>query len=339
MPRWLFPKLLLAFLLVIGTGAVVVWATAWGLAPLAFEEHLTAMAGRLGPDPELVQDLFAGFQQAVGGAVLMAVAASVLVAFAVAALVARRIVEPVELLRQAARRISSGQYEERVPVRSADELGDLADQFNRMAASLQRLECVRRDLVADVAHELRTPITGLSGYLEGLLDGVLEPTPELLARMRREVQRLERLAEDLQELSRVEAGQLSLRRRAVSVGEALEPVLARLGPQFRDKGVHLAVEVPERLPRVLADPDRIGQVLTNLLGNALQYTPAGGRVVVRAWATDGEVAVSVVDTGVGIPPEHLPFVFDRFYRVDRSWSCWWPSGCSSLWRALGECQV
>lgn len=318
MPRRLFPKLLLAFLLVITAGAVVVWATAWGLAPLAFSEHLATMAGRLGRDAELVQELFAGFQQAVGGAVLLAVAASVLVAFAVAAFVARRIVEPVELMRQAARRIASGRYEERVPVQSADELGELAEQFNRMAASLQRLERLRRDLVADVAHELRTPLTGLSGSLEGLLDGVLEPTPELLARMRREVRRLERLVEDLQELSRVEAGQLSLRRRPVSVGESLEPVLARLGPQFREKGVQLVVEVPRSLPRVLADPDRIGQVLTNLLGNALQYTPAGGRVVVRAWATEGEVAVSVADTGIGIPSEHLPFVFDRFYRVDRS---------------------
>ncbi len=318
MPTRLFPKLLLAFLVVIATGAVVAWGTAWGLAPVAFADHLASMADRLGGEVGLVEELFAGFQQAVGTAVLVAVAASVVVASAVATFVARRIVDPIEAMRQAADRIASGRYGERVPVRSADELGELADQFNRMAASLQRLERARRDLVADVAHELRTPLAGLAGYLEGLLDGVLEPTPELLGRMRREVRRLERLVEDLQELSRVEAGRVELRRRATAVDELLEVVLARLRPQFLDKGVHLSVEVPADLPRVLADPDRVAQVLTNLLGNALQYTPSGGQVTVRAWAVDGEVAVSVTDTGIGIPAEHLPHIFERFYRVDRS---------------------
>lgn len=318
MPRRLFPKLLLAFLVVILAGAVVAWGTAWGLAPVAFREHLATMADRLGHDGELVRELFAGFQQAVGVAVLLAVAASVLVAFAVAAFVAHRIVEPVELVRQAARRIASGQYEERIPVRSADELGDLADQFNRMAASLQRLERTRRDLVADVAHELRTPLAGLSGYLEGMLDGVVEPSVEVLGRMQREVRRLQRLVEDLQEVSRVEAGQVTLHLRPTPLAEVLEAVLARLRPQFDDKGVELSVELPGGLPAVMADPDRVAQVLTNLLGNALQHTPAGGRVTVRACRMDGEVSLSVTDTGIGIPPEHVPHVFERFYRVDRS---------------------
>ncbi len=136
--------------------------------------------------------------------------------------------------------------------------------------------------------------------------------------MQREVRRLERLVADLQELSRVEAGQVRLRPRTVSVQELLDPVLARLAPQFQEKGIELTVEAAPELPAVRADPDRVAQVLTNLLGNALQYTPRGGRVVVRAWPLNGEVAISVADTGIRIPREHLPHVFDRFYRVDRS---------------------
>jgi signal transduction histidine kinase len=187
-----------------------------------------------------------------------------------------------------------------------------------MAAALQRLERTRRDLVADVAHELRTPLAGLAGYLEGLLDGVLEPSAEVLGRMHREVHRLQRLVEDLEELSRVEGGRLELRRVPTSVRELVDAVAARLTLQFQEKQIRLTVDVPADLPKVHADPDRIAQVLTNLLGNALQYTPPGGRVTVQAWTRGGEVAIAVADTGVGIPPEHLPHIFDRFYRVDRS---------------------
>lgn len=318
MRRRLYPKLLLAFLVVVGAGAVVVWGTAWLVAPVAFEEHVSSMARHLGQDARLAEDLFSGFRQALNLAVLLAVGASVAVAAGVATFVARRIAEPLEAMRQAAQRIASGRYEERVPVASQDELGELADQFNRMAASLQRLEGMRRDLVADVAHELRTPLAGLAGYLEGLLDGVLDPSPEVLGQMQREVRRLRRLVDDLDEVSRVEAGQVRLRLVPTPLSEVVEGVLARLADQFRDKGITVSTELPRHLPRVRADPDRVAQVLTNLLGNALQYTPPGGRVSVRARHADGEVAVAVTDTGIGIPAEHLPYVFDRFYRVDRS---------------------
>ncbi len=318
MRRRLYPKLLLAFLVVVGAGAVVVWGTAWLVAPVAFEEHVRAMARHLGQDARLAEDLFSGFRQALNLAVLLAVGASVAVAAGVATFVARRIAEPLEAMRQAAQRIASGRYEERVPVASQDELGELADQFNRMAASLQRLEGMRRDLVADVAHELRTPLSGLAGYLEGLLDGVLDPSPKVLSQMQREVRRLRRLVDDLDEVSRVEAGQVRLRLVPIPLSEVVEGVLARLADQFRDKRITVSTELPRHLPRVRADPDRVAQILTNLLGNALQYTPPGGRVSVRARHADGEVAVAVTDTGIGIPAEHLPYVFDRFYRVDRS---------------------
>lgn len=151
-----------------------------------------------------------------------------------------------------------------------------------------------------------------------MLDGVLDPSPEVLGRMQREVRRLERLVEDLREVSRVEAGQVVLHLAPTSLSDVVEAVLGRLGDQFRDKGIGVCVELPGHLPKVRADPDRLAQVLTNLLGNALQYTPTGGRVGVRAQQRGREVAVAVTDTGIGIPAEHLPYVFDRFYRVERS---------------------
>ncbi len=154
--------------------------------------------------------------------------------------------------------------------------------------------------------------------MEGLLDGVIPTQPETFHRVHREAMRLQRLVDDLQELSRAEAGLVPLRPRRVEVRDLVEAAAARLRPQLDDKGVALAVDAAPGLPPVLADPDRIGQVLTNLLGNALQYTPAGGRVEIRARREDGGVALAVVDTGIGIPAEHLPHVFDRFYRVDRS---------------------
>ncbi|MGH2403614.1 MAG: sensor histidine kinase, partial [bacterium] len=134
----------------------------------------------------------------------------------------------------------------------------------------------------------------------------------------REAARLQRLVDDLQELSRAEAGQISLRPRPITVQELVETATGRLRSQFDDKGIVLKVDIPRELPPVLADPDRIAQVLTNLVGNALQYTPPGGRVEVRARLEDGAVAVAVTDTGIGIAAEHLLHVFDRFYRVDRS---------------------
>jgi histidine kinase len=181
--------------------------------------------------------------------VLVAVGASVLVALAVAVFVARRIVEPVEAMGAAAQRIAAGRYGERVPVASQDELGELAKQFNRMAEALQRLERLRKDLVADVAHELRTPLAGLSGYLEGLLDGVLEASPEVLGRMQREVHRLQRLVEDLQELSRVEAGQVKVQPVPTILREVVEGVVARLRPQGEEKGSSSRWKCPPTSPR------------------------------------------------------------------------------------------
>lgn len=316
--RRLGPKLFISYLLIVVVGSVVLWVTAEAVAPTAFSRHLSAMVRVTGQPPQMMGDLFMGFLRAMNTALAVAATAAFLAAVAVSIFVTRRIVAPVRAMRTASARIADGRYSERVPVTSDDELGDLAGQFNRMATRLEQVEQMRRDLIADVAHELRTPLASIDGYMEALIDGVIPAEPETFHRIRREAARLQRLVADLRELSRVEAGQLPVQMRPVAVSELADAAAARMRPQFDDKGVALDVDVPPGLPRVLADPDRVGQVLTNLLGNALQYTRPDGHVTIRARREQGMVMIAVADTGVGIAPEHLPHLFDRFYRVDHS---------------------
>lgn len=315
--RRLGPKLFASYLLIVAVGSVVLWVTAEAVAPSAFSRHLSAMVRVMGA-PQMMGDLFAAFLRAMNTALAVAAGAAFLAAVAVSIFVTRRIVAPVRAMMTASARIADGRYGERVPVTSDDELGELAGQFNRMAAALEQVERMRRDLLADVAHELRTPLAGIDGYMEALIDGVLPAEPETFHRIRREASRLQRLVADLRELSWVEAGQVPVLPHPVEVRELAEAAAARMRPQFQDKGIILALDVPEGLPRVLADPDRIGQVLTNLLGNAIRYTSEGGRVTIGARFGQGMVAIAVADTGAGIAPEHLPHLFDRFYRADPS---------------------
>ncbi|HET8679863.1 MAG TPA: ATP-binding protein [bacterium] len=311
-------KLFASYVLIVVVGSVVLWTTAQWVAPAAFTRHLAEMTRMVGQPPAMAVDVLGGFLSAMNTALAIAATAAFVTAVAVSLFVTRRIVAPVQSMMRATSRIADGRYVERVPVTSDDELGQLAMQFNRMAAALERMEQMRRDLIADVAHELRTPLASIAGYMEGLLDGVIRPEPEIFHRLHREAARLQRLVNDLQELSRAEAGQISMTPRRITVRELVEVAAGRLRSQFDDKGIALKVNIPRELPPVLADPDRMAQVVTNLLGNALQYTPPGGLVEVRARQEDGAVAVAVTDTGIGIAAEDLPHVFDRFYRVDRS---------------------
>ncbi len=232
-------------------------------------------------------------------------------------------------MMQASQRIAEGRYDERVTVNGklasgeVDELDQLALSFNRMADTLEQTEAMRRQLIGDVAHELRTPLTTIEGYMEGLIDGVLPANEATYQEVHREADRLKRLVNDLQELSRVEAKAYELRPQPVSIAALIETLVKRLEMQFADKGVALEIDLPDDLPQVNVDEDRIGQVLLNLTGNALQYTPEGGQVTLSAGVIENGVQISVADTGSGIPVEHLPHIFTRFYRVDKSRSRAW----------------
>lgn len=317
-------KLFLSHLLVTGVAVFTLFLGVSFLAPNLFDRSMMGMMGSSGRGmmqrmtDAMWQDIARSFQEALTSSLLIATGAGLLAAALTSFLFARRIVAPVRRMARASHRIASGHYAERVPDGDSDELGELGQSFNQMASSLEEVERRRLALIGDVAHELRTPLATIEGYAEGLLDGVVESSPETFALLHREAGRLRRLVDDLQELSRAEAKQLTLHPQVVEPHHLVETAVARLRPQFEEKGLQLAVEGPERLPAVFADEDRATQVLTNLLGNALRYTPAGGKVTLHVRPAGTHVEFVVSDTGIGIAPEHLPHLFERFYRVDRS---------------------
>ena len=259
-----------------------------------------------------------GFLQSLWWQLLLSALVSAAIALALSRLLARGMTQPLRDMAKAARRMETGDYSQRVYTRSRDEVGQLADAFNTMSSELQQLEQLRRDLVANVSHELKTPITALRAHLENLLDGVEQPDPATLQVMLAQSERLGRLVEQLLDLSRLESGDVPLERNAVDLAPLVTQVLSEIDVARSDQGVTVASELPPDLPPVYADRERIHQVLFNLLDNAVRFTPRGGRVEVKASRVDGHCEVRVVDTGVGVPPEHLPRLFERFYRANPS---------------------
>jgi signal transduction histidine kinase len=251
----------------------------------------------------------------INRSLLLAAVAAGGVALLLTVTLSRGIVGPVEALTLAARRMEQGDLTQRVHVRARDEIGALAHAFNAMAEGLSVSEQLRRQMVNDIAHELRTPLTNIRGYLEAVRDGVVLPRPEVIDSLYEESLLLNRLVEDLQELALAEAGQLRLRRQPVAIGEIAERTLAALPPQAAG-GPAVRLALPAGLPLVDADPERVSQVLRNLITNAQHHTPVEGSITISAQAGRTEVEISVTDTGAGIEPEHLPLVFERFYRAD-----------------------
>jgi signal transduction histidine kinase len=307
-------KLFLAQLLVIVAGSVTLLLVALAVAPGRFRGHVHEVLGAV---PDDVQGhLDQAFDDALLVALAVAIGAALVAALAVSLFLSLRVVRPIQALAEAAQRIAKGAYGARVPSEGTDELAVLGSAFNAMAASLESAERRRRELLSDVAHELRNPLATIDGYLEGLDDGIVQPSRDTWTVLQKETRRLRRLVEDLSTVSRAEERQLDLHMAPCDPAELLGNAAEAARPAFADKRVLLEATSDRPLPEIPADRDRIGEVLANLLDNALRHTAPGGRVRLGAQRTPAGLELSVTDDGEGIAAEHLPRVFERFYRAD-----------------------
>ncbi len=321
--RW---KLFISHLIIVLMAYVVMLAAAHVLTSLGMTTFAPLTLGSAAAETGQLNANAAGeaaelqeqFQSIVQQSLLISGFAALAAAVVVSLFVSRRIVEPIQMLSQVSRRLAQGFYRERTAVNADDEIAQLAQSVNQLADALDQTERRRLALLADVTHELRTPLATIGGYMEGLVDGVVSANPATFNLILRETRRLQRLIEDLELLSRVEAGQLPVIARAIDLRSVLEAQIVQFEPLFSSNQVRLSLDAPDQLPLVWADPDRVAQVLINILANAYRYTPAGGSVVVEVRADDHEVRVAVIDSGIGIAAEHLPHLFERFYRVDKS---------------------
>jgi two-component system, OmpR family, sensor histidine kinase BaeS len=310
-------RLLVAQTLVLLTGTFTAWLVAATVGPPLFREHLSrAHVGELPAETRHTEEAYLSANTIT---VSLALLAALVAAMAVNVFVTRRIGRSVASVADAASNVAHGRYDITVPPPGlGTEFDALASGFNQMAGRLRSVERARSRLLADLGHEMRTPLATLEAYLEALEDGVATLDAPTASLLRSQTRRLARLSEDIGAVSRAEEGQVGLALRPVSPASLVNAAVDTVAEAYRSKGVLLATRIPTPLPDLQVDPDRMGQVLGNLLDNALRHTASGGTVTVSALAVPGTggVDLEVADTGDGIPKEHLPHVLERFYRVD-----------------------
>jgi len=310
-------RLLVAQTLVLLTATLTAWTIAATVGPPLFHKHLARAS--VGTSSTTSVHIDRAYQSATSISLSLALLAALIVAMAVNVYIARRIGRSVAIIAGAASEVAGGRYEVRV---SSPGLGSEFDAltlgFNRMASRLGSVERTRRRLLADLGHEMRTPVATLEAGLEALEDGVATLDVGTAELLHSQTRRLTRLSEDITSVSQAEEGQVRFDRRPVQPESLVSASVDSAAEAYETKGVRLVTSIQAGLPRLLVDPERMGQVLGNLLDNALRHTPAGGCVTISATSSPkaAEVALSVADTGEGIPAEHLPHVFERFYRVD-----------------------
>ncbi len=283
---------------------------------------------------DVASSLKDAFIQQVNEGLFWVAAITSALALLMAAFISRQLVVPLRQLIVAARGIAGGRLEERVPVASGDEVGQMAGAFNQMAENLQRSEQQRRETLGDIAHELRNPLTAMQANLESMLDGVQPLTPEQVGYVYNQTIVLNRLVDDLRLLSLAQANQLHLNVASTDLSNLVNSVVESFEPLAEEQGTQLSAKVPDALPPILVDSHRISQVLANLLSNALRYQKGGGKVEVSVASVNDGVELAVQDSGPGIPEQDLPHLFERFYRVDQSRSR--ESGGSGLGLAIAK---
>ncbi|MGX9787225.1 HAMP domain-containing sensor histidine kinase [Mycobacterium sp. MMS18-G62] len=308
-------RLLLAQTLVLVAGAATVWIVAAVVGPPLFREHLH----RAGVPAMSSEQMHAeqAYTYATAISIGMALAVSALAALVVTWYFSRRVQRSLTAVSSAAAAVADGHYDSRVsPPQLGDDFDSLARAFNQMASRLESVEATRRRLFSDLAHEIRTPVSVLEAYLEAVEDGVKTLDRETITMLRDQTRRLVRFSQDLSALAQAEESQASIAPTSVAPDTLIETAVSAAADRFAAKDVTLISRVDGDLPSLWADQHRLGQVLANLLDNALRHTPSGGRVIIAAGADDGALRITVTDDGEGIPAEHLPHVFDRFYRAD-----------------------
>lgn len=329
MLRWIqshiSAKLFLTYFAVIFIYSVFLTAAVNLVIPAFFTRHMLSMGEGMSSmmqnmlSGSMMGDLFESVRVVFFQSLFVGLIVAFLSAILASALFSRSMIQPVREMMDASERIAEGRFHERVRVAPVpDELDQLAIRFNQMAEKLQQTEKMRTHLIGDVSHELRTPLSAIKGTMEALEDGILPADASTFQQIQREAARLERLVEDLQELSRVEAGAYPLEPHAFDLILLTQNAIQSVRPNFSAKDLGLLFRNRVQSIEVFADKDRTNQVLVNLLANACQYTPAGGWVEVAVDLGEDQALVSVQDSGVGIPREHLDHVFTRFYRVDKS---------------------
>jgi len=270
------------------------------------------------PQPPARNDLEQQFFNEVNRGLVLAAIGVVLAASMVGITFARRLTTPLRQLTLAVRSMEEGKLEQRVETRSQDEIGELINSFNQMSSELSRANQLRRQMTADIAHDLRTPLSVIAGYLEALSDGTLPPTLERFNTLHNEATLLQRLVEDLRTLSLVDSGELTLQRESINVQVFLQDIQRFYEPRATEEAITLQTQIEPNLPTISGDRMRLSQVLGNLISNAIRHTPADGSITLGAALADQKVQIWVQDTGEGIEPEKLLYIFDRLYRVDES---------------------
>lgn len=309
--RLLWKLLFTNILPVIGVIFLVVWLAVDKLAARYFMELMKIYD--VSPS-----DIHQMFLTSIHEYLIWASLAALGLAFVLSFLLTRRVLRPLSQMTAITREVAAGNFSLRAEITTGDEVGQLGIAFNHMADRLGKIEQLRKTMVADVAHELRTPLTNLRGYLEALNDGVLPPSPETLKMLEEEILRLVHLVDNLQQLARADAARAYLKREELVLADLVKQMVELHRLNFERKGITLSTRWEDDEARVLADRDKLLQAMQNLLDNCCKYTPEGGRVVIGVSRVQAGVKVDFDNSGPGISPDDLPFIFERFFRADRS---------------------